>query len=68
MQEDVIAIPRASREEHIAANAAMIQRRKPLTSTSESNEEEFVIATFLDDDDMIKIRNLDGSLGSLWDE
>lgn len=62
VQEGAVAIPRGSSEDHVRANAALISRPSADNSTGESS-----IHCFLDDDDMAKIRSLDGSLGPLWD-
>ena len=55
MQEGAVVIPRASSEEHILGNARMISNTRGMPYA------------FLDDEDMLQIRRLDGILGSLWD-
>lgn len=57
LQEEVVAIPRASSKDHIIANASPI-------STGIKDE---VLRVFLDKDDMERIRSLDGTLGHPWD-
>ena len=56
LQSDVVAIPRASSEEHISQNASPI----------ENGISENALRVFLDKEDMEAIRSLDGSLGTPW--
>jgi diketogulonate reductase-like aldo/keto reductase len=56
LQEEVVAIPRASSKDHIIANSSPIS-----TGLREEN-----LRVFLDKDDMEEIRSLDGTLGHPW--
>jgi diketogulonate reductase-like aldo/keto reductase len=83
LQEDAIAIPRASKEEHIHENAAFIVHQED-EDGEEKNKENVVdtdtdkaennlknkkrmLRVFLDAEDMKAIRDLDGTLGTPWD-
>lgn len=57
LQEEVVAIPRASSEDHIIANSSPIK-----TGIKDEG-----LRVFLDKDDMERIRSLDGTLGNPWD-
>lgn len=56
LQEEVVAIPRASSKDHIIANSS------PITTGIKGE----VLRVFLDKDDMEQIRSLDGTLGHPW--
>ena len=60
LQEGAVCIPRSSKEEHLHMNANM--------QTIDANTGKLLNARiFLTEEDMQVIRDLDGSLGSLWD-
>lgn len=59
LQEGVVAIPRAVQDSHIEENASLMVK--------DENGRLIGLRVFLDDNEMQQIRDLNGILGSLWD-
>ncbi|RYH28557.1 aldo/keto reductase [archaeon] len=62
--EGVVALPRTTNPAHLASNFQICSRTEWCTDSAVVT---FSSASFLDDEDIQQIRELDGTLGSPWD-
>eukprot|EP01035_Chromulina_nebulosa_P017085 gene17085-22598_t len=60
LQEDVVAIPRSTSIDHLRENYDLIEK--------DENNNPIGFLTFLDNDDIYVISQLDGSIGDLWSD
>jgi diketogulonate reductase-like aldo/keto reductase len=67
IQEQVVAIPRASKPEHIQENALPIVHLGAEKARHFQISEGPALHVILDQDDYLAIKELDGSAGSPWD-